>query len=227
MIILSLVNINKLNEMTFNEASLSNNRRLKLSRLRPENSRKLCICAELALIEAIREFTGEEVKLPLDIEEEQGGRGKLFFGKESPYCGRLFFSLSHAGDTAAAAVSDHDLGMDLEKSGRNLPKHIDRILDPDICRMYSTLKEENEQKAFFYEAWTSLESYMKFTGQGLYLQTTKIKISPEGLISSPESDIKGYVHSCSWLLAENGIADYKCNICSVQKEESVALHLPA
>lgn len=225
MIVLSLVNIDKLNEKNFDEASLSSNRRLKLSRLRPEKSRKLCICAEIALIEAIREFTGEPVNLPLDIEEEQGGRGKLFFGPASPYCGSLFFSLSHAGEIAAAAVSDHDLGMDLEKSERNLPKHVNKILDPDIYREYSALKGESAQKNFFYESWTSLESYMKFTGEGLCLKTTKIKISPERLISSPESDIRGYVHSCSDILADSGIADYKCNICSAQREESVALHL--
>ena len=220
MIFLSLVNINEYDRINKDEASLSSNRRLKISRIRPEKSRRLSVCAEIALIRAVRGYTGEEVKLPLDIEEEEGGRGKLYFSMESPYHGKLFFSLSHAGDFASAAVSDHDIGLDIEITERKIPKYLDKIFSPSLYSEFCKIEDEEARISFFFEKWTSLESYMKLTGEGIYLNTKTIETGPSGQISSTGSDIRGFIHGCTELLEENGIYGYKCSLCSANAEES-------
>ena len=82
------------------------------------------------------------------------------FGKpyalDSP---EVYFSLSHTDGFAVAAFGGAELGLDCERSDRQIP---DKVIGK-----YFTAEE---QKAYGNESirlWTLLESYGKFTGRGL------------------------------------------------------------
>ncbi len=84
---------------------ISEYRKEKLARLKPEAARRCSLCAELLLIEAVRRADGA-FPLPLQIQSDP-------FGK--PYLdGREYeFSLSHSRRYAACALADFPLGLDI------------------------------------------------------------------------------------------------------------------
>ena len=219
MIVLCFMQRSELNNVQYEEASLSKDRRLKLSRLKNEGSRQLAVCAELALIKALKEY-GACPKLPLQIEER--GRGKLFFYAPESFAGHIFFSLSHAGDMAVAAVSDHDLGVDIEEVSRKMPSSVGKILHPENYSYYESLTGETEKREYFFDTWTRMESYMKLIGEGLYMKTVKIEVLPSGTVFSEEADIKGYIHPASELIPYERDR-YRCNICTARPEEEISV----
>lgn len=78
----------------------------------------------------------------------------------------LHFNLSHSGDWAVLAVSDKEIGIDVEK---------EKNIDLDIGKEYfsyteniylNTISKEKKYEAFF-KIWTLKESYIKAIGLGL------------------------------------------------------------
>ena len=81
-----------------------------------------------------------------------------------PYAeGKACFNISHSGSFAAVAVSDSEVGIDIERI---------RDVNLGIAKKFSReereyiLSAENPQKAFF-EIWTAKEAYLKKYGTGL------------------------------------------------------------
>ena len=100
--------------------------------------------------------------------------GEIFYGeKGKPYKAGEFFNVSHSGDFAVIAVSDKEVGVDVEK--------IRDIKSAVIKRAFS----ENE-KAFilspkdFYKGWTLKESLLKCIGCGLISRLNEVPSFPEG-----------------------------------------------
>lgn len=81
-----------------------------------------------------------------------------------PYAeGAAFFNISHSGSFAAAAVSDFEVGVDIERIRAVNLKIADKFCGDE--REY-ILSAENREKAFF-EIWTAKEAYLKKCGTGL------------------------------------------------------------
>lgn len=76
--------------------------------------------------------------------------GKPYF----PEYPSVFFSLSHTYGAALAGVSDHPIGVDIEKL-RPIPRRLRERLAPG----------ETEEK--FFESWVRREAFAKQTGKGL------------------------------------------------------------
>lgn len=83
------------------------------------------------------------------------------------------YNISHSGGVAVCGLSDHPIGIDLQKIPDD-PRKILRIAK----RFFSSMEQENlqilldqnEPEAFcrlFCRYWTSRESYIKLTGRGL------------------------------------------------------------
>ena len=137
---------------------LSDYRREKLRFLRPERQRRQTIGAELLLIRALRDC-GAKPELPLPLMKDENGK---------PYLpgGSLFFSLSHAGDYAACAISDYPVGLDIQTLSTFREPILRSGFTPDEqCYVLSAANKE----AAFTEVWTRKESYMKMSGLGLRL----------------------------------------------------------
>lgn len=89
------------------------------------------------------------------------GRGKPCFVGES----RAFVSLSHSEGICLAAVSDREIGADIEymkKDSDRLMRLAERFFTPTEVQYVSA-----DVLRRFYEVWCKKESYIKYTGEGM------------------------------------------------------------
>ncbi len=108
--------------------------------------------------------------------------GKPFLGSvDNP---PLHFNLSHSGQWVVCAVDQMPVGIDIEQV---------RPVDLDIARRFFSETEYQElfsksgedRVSYFYDLWTSKESFVKAKGKGLSipLDSFSISITPCGGIS--------------------------------------------
>lgn len=143
-------------DLDVNSVTLSNVRQEKISRYNSEQTRLLSIAAEAALNKAVCEVYPDTV-LPLSYYYDD--KGKPYFSDMD-----LHFSLSHSGNLAVCAVSDKEIGVDIEKIRDVNPAVADRYFTSEECEYICNA--ENTKKAFF-EIWTKTESRVKLTGKGI------------------------------------------------------------
>lgn len=93
----------------------------------------------------------------------------------------IHFNLSHSGKIVLCAISDREVGADVEI--------IDPEIDLNIARHYfynseyeNIMNAENRQEEFF-KYWVLKESYMKYTGLGMNLKLDSFEIIIEDKIS--------------------------------------------
>ncbi len=99
--------------------------------------------------------------------------GKPYF-KDIP---DVHFSISHSGDMALVAVSDKEVGADIQE-WRELKADIaGRFFHPDEKAHLEKLPASESEKAFF-ELWCLKESYIKFTGKGLTQALDELNFLP-------------------------------------------------
>lgn len=86
----------------------------------------------------------------------------------------VHFNLSHSGKIVLCAISDMEVGADVE--------YIDPEIDLDIAKNYffnreykSIMKSDNPSEEFF-NYWVLKESYMKYTGLGMNLKLDSFEI---------------------------------------------------
>ena len=122
------------------ESWLTAEKRQRISRL-PEKRRLLSLCGDgLA-----REMLGEALHLaPEDVVITEGENGK-------PLTVGVFFSISHSGALVGCAVSDREVGLDLEQI-RSVPQRLGRALEG-----WQTSED-------FWHLWTRREAAIKCRG---------------------------------------------------------------
>lgn len=95
------------------------------------------------------------------------------YGK--PEAPSVWFSLSHSGGYALLAVSDSDVGADLERV-RPAPERVAaRVFTPEEQRW---LADGADYDARFFTLWTLKESLLKACGHGLTLPLREVDILP-------------------------------------------------
>lgn len=125
----------------------------------------LCECKEekinpvyVSVEEAIAELQGRN---PVEIVKAPGGKPSLSDSRG------LFFNLSHSGAYAACAISDKEVGLDIQQCGKAVsPAVLNRVLHETEKNSCAGLSEE-EKAAFFFKIWAAKEAYVKCTGEGL------------------------------------------------------------
>lgn len=90
-------------------------------------------------------------------------------GKYGKPCFRIHpevrFNISHSGDLVICAVSDFEIGIDIqEKSRMNTDRIAKKIMSSAEHKKYI---ESSERQDFFYRVWVMKESYVKWTGDGI------------------------------------------------------------
>lgn len=90
-----------------------------------------------------------------------------------PLADGLFFNVSHSGDYVVGAVSDCEVGCDIEKISSAPMKVAQHYFSPAESEYINS--EPDKDRAFF-TIWTLKESYMKMTGQGLGLALDSFEI---------------------------------------------------
>lgn len=132
---------------------MSDERKEAVKKLLIPHKQKLKIASDNLCRHAISEFCGIS---PEDIEFRIGENGK-------PYTKGLdvHFNISHSGDMAVCAVSDKEIGIDIEKI---------REINPRTAEKFACETEKeyiNSHKNGFFEIWTLKEAFFKCIGTGL------------------------------------------------------------
>lgn len=177
-----------------NDRSLfSDYRIMRLKKLKPDEKRKQSIVAELLLIYAVRE-NFPEVPLPLKIKCDENGKPAL---ESIP----IYFSLSHSGRIVSCAISDEEIGLDVEHG---------TVCNEKVSKRFFSAEEQAAIKGApdcdreFRRVWTAKESVLKCFGSGL---------------RHPLSDI--YIDNNSALMLESG----KCFHIVFHEFEAISLSL--
>lgn len=182
-------------------ASVSDQRREKVARLRAEGARCLSLGAALLLDRLLA-----DADLP--------PAGAFAFGKQGkphlPDRPDVHFSLSHSGSRVLCALSEAELGCDVEGPRRCDLALARRFFHPDETAWLLSLPPR-EQDAAFLRLWTLKESYVKAVGLGLSLPLDAFRILPEGAgfaLTAP-GDAR------PWTLRSFAAEDCFCAVCAV------------
>lgn len=171
--------------------ALSEYRLKKLEKIADVHKRRQGIAAEL-LLNYLIEATFPEHSAPFDLYQDEFGKAHL---KDIP----LFFSISHSGDYSACAVSDKDIGIDIEAKDTYNENVAKRFFNKED---WVLIEEAADKKYMFAKLWTIKESALKCLGTGLrkplknvkLLSETLVKIEPEGMTKHILHQYKEGVH---------------------------------
>ena len=90
------------------------------------------------------------------------------------------FNITHTKGLAAIAFSiDSEVGIDAENLNREI--NLDQVAKKVFTTSEQSLinaNNQNDKKKTFFRLWTSKESYLKATGQGLRIDPRKISVDP-------------------------------------------------
>lgn len=143
---------------------VSENRQEKIDFYRFEKDKKLSCGAYLLLNKLLYDETITE---PIFKTEKYG---KAYISNHE----NIYFNLSHSGKMVLCAISDKEVGVDVE--------YIDPEIDLDIAKHYfynseyeNIMNAENRSEEFF-KYWVLKESYMKYTGLGMNLKLDAFEI---------------------------------------------------
>lgn len=159
---------------------VSKDRQDKIDFYRFEKDKKLSAGAHLLLKKLLSE---ENITNPLFKTEKYG---KAYISNFE----NVYFNLSHSGKMVLCAISDREVGVDIEYS--------DPEIDLNIAKLYfyngeyeSIMNSQNPADEFF-KYWVLKESYMKYTGLGmnLKLDSFEIKIGDEIKLKNDEEGLK-------------------------------------
>ena len=98
-----------------------------------------------------------------------------------PYCKshrEIYFSLSHSGNFLALAISDRDVGIDVEKIREAKESLVNRVCcDNEKKAVFSNSDPDKK----FTEIWTRKEAYLKALGTGIDRELASIDTTDENL----------------------------------------------
>ena len=140
----------------------------------------------------------------------RGEHGKPFVSGASV---SAFFNLSHSGDYIVCALSEKEVGIDIERVGRFRPEVAGRFFHPGEVRVLENLPEDRQADAFF-RYWSAKESFLKYTGTGLSASLSGFEVCfgeqvriRKGNLYEPVSVRECYLDK-----------DYKCFVCYAEPE---------
>ena len=143
---------------------VSKNRQEKIDFYRFDKDKKLSCGAYLLLKKLL---SCENIANPIFKTEKYG---KAYISNHE----NIHFNLSHSGKIVLCAISDREVGVDVE--------YIDHEIDLNIAKHYfyneeytSIMKSDNPSEEFF-KYWVLKESYMKYTGLGMNLNLDSFEI---------------------------------------------------
>lgn len=178
---------------------LSKERQEKILRYKQEHSRKQGLGAALLLKHVLNAHG-----LSMD---------NITYGKNGkPQIEGLHFNLSHSGDVVICAVSDKEVGCDIEKISDVKEGIADRFFtekEVGYLNSFSIIEKQQE----FFRLWTIKESYMKLTGEGMSLPLSGFEvIIGEGIQIYREGQL------CPCVIKEYEIEGYKLAVCALEEE---------
>ena len=118
----------------------------------------------------------------------------------------VFTNLSHSGTFAMCAVSNHEIGCDIEQVRLNHADIAERFFAADEYELVKAQRDKAAQEDLFFRLWTLKESFMKATRLGFELPLGDFSILPEGGVGS-HICIKQHVNESDYALYEYDLRD--------------------
>ena len=129
----------------------------RLNKVRQRKKGAEIMAAGLLLDYALREYD----VLERDMEYGENEHGKPYF-KNYP---DIKFNLSHSGEYAVCAVSDYEVGVDVEMIGD--AKDVLEIAERFFAANEYEYIKSGDTKTTFFKLWTKKESLLKAIGTGI------------------------------------------------------------
>lgn len=131
------------------------------------------------------------------IEYEYGPQGKPFL-KDYP---GVFFNLSHSGNLVVLAISEEEIGIDVQENRGIQERMIKRFFHQEENKLFEKDLDANVKEALFYKIWTGKEAYIKYTGLGM------------------KQDLRNfYWEQESGMIYDSDVAVAKCESVNLRKE---------
>lgn len=143
----------------------------------------------------------------------RGEKGKPFIADRE----KVFFNISHSGDYVVCAVSDSEIGVDIEKRAKARMEVAGRFFHAREVRALEAESGE-EQNRLFYDYWSVKESFLKYIGTGLTrpLNSFLVQFSMGDInLYEGKKELSLYVHPCP---VDTGYACYVCSECGEEPE---------
>lgn len=177
---------------------LTKQRRERVDRLLDEKAKKLSVLAETLL----RFVLNEQGITDFAISTLENGKPFLLGGQKS-------FNLSHSHDICVCAVSDVEIGCDVEKIAKANLKIGERFFSKTENAYLSSLSADKESQEF-YRLWTLKESYVKAIGKGLFLPLNSFDVVDE----KGQTKVITYNQKDYYFKSYRLDNDYKAAVCS-------------
>ncbi len=159
--------------------------------------------AELLLNRSLERCTN--VQTPVQYHRNEHGKPYLTDAPET------YVNWSHSGDYVLCAVSDSEVGIDLQKMdrepGKNLIRKVLTLLEQ---RAYEQMDPEHQKKRF-YEYWSVKESFLKALGTGFYTSLARFQVNFEEGNPVIEQQINTKSYACQ--LLDFRESDYVAAVC--------------
>lgn len=145
---------------------ISKERISKIEKLYNAQARLLSIASEVILAFSLSE------SLPITYKTDKNGK---------PFIPTLpFFNITHSGVLVGCAVSNKQVGLDIEKISRMKMDIARKILSPEEYSATQYISGARLQ-ALLCEKWVRKESYLKMTGEGLRRSMSSLNFSGDTL----------------------------------------------
>ena len=178
---------------------LSEERKDKILHFKMEHSRKQSLIAGL-LLKYVLDLRG------LSME-------KITYGQNGkPGIEGMYFNLSHSGDMVICAVSDRNIGCDIETVSTVKEGIADRFFTKQETQ-YLNFFEGPQKEQEFFRLWTIKESYMKLTGEGMSLPLSGFNVKIGENIS-----IERNGEICPCHIKEYEIDGYRTAVCAMEQD---------
>lgn len=159
-------------------------RREKVLRYHFEKDQRLCLGAGLLAAYALRRSGADD----LGIHYLENGKPAL---RAHP---GIHFNISHSDALAVCAVSDHTVGVDVERWQRAESRVAEMCFTPDELKW---MKAQRRTDQAFIRLWVRKESYLKMMGTGLLQDPSSFSVLPETSLEIPASFSEWDVHDHS------------------------------
>lgn len=183
---------------------LSGARRREAEQRKKESARQLYLAAEVLLNRSL-ELEGCGIALPAAY--TRNPYGKPCLAPEAGIC----VNWSHSGTWAVCALSDREVGIDLQETGKEPGDAlVRRTLQPEELDFYRQAPEER-RKRLFYEYWTVKESFLKAVGTGFHMPLDAFYIRMENGVPETVQRAGGRTYTCR--LLDFADRDYAAAFC--------------
>ncbi len=161
--------------------------------------RNLSFAAGIALDRALKEYRLREK----DVIIEQNEFHKPYL-KDYP---EVHFNLSHSGKKAICAISDKEVGCDIEEIKDPVTEVISRCFSKEE---QAYIEKSIDKREAFYRIWVAKESFLKAIGTGINDDMTRFSTIPKGdtILLMQNIDKK------TWVITEKKTEGYIYAVCT-------------